>query len=334
MKITFTFDEPGPWSVLVWLWTDPFSQAHDSPAARAHPVLTGNPGYLEKEITVFWPPVPGDLALTLITTTRDGHLRIEIHNQSSQYLTQNDPLWQAENPAYRDRKHLPEADFMNAMVTVHIEDGQGFVMNEGAKMSVIDPLGMLRTRNVTRSYTWPGRDVGHPYGINPEELKGRMVTVTINAYHSIFETDYRNNSRSKHFYASPQHLEKHPDLVVCMKRYIRLPWPVTKTFHMHVVNIGTAPSSATKLSFHVGGHGTSHHDIPPLQPGEDYTAKKTFTWGNKGTNHYELMIDYENKVEELEEDNNILRGIITRGHGYSDQHSMCSDMPYASVPVP
>ncbi len=332
VEIPFTFSEQGPWSVIVMLWTDPLEQAHNSPAARAHPILGGNPSSLEKKVTVLSPPIPGDLALTLLTTTRDGHLRIEMHNQSLQYMRQSD--YNFENPAYIKTRHLPENNFRNSTIKVHIENSRGLVRDVTARMDEVDPHGLLKFRNVTRSYTWPVQDAGHPNGIDPAEISGCTVQVTLNSNRSIFETDYRNNSRSKHFCASPQNLEKHPDLVVCMKRYIRLTWPVTKTFHMHVVNIGTAPSAATKLSFHVGGHGTSHHDIPPLQPGEDYTAKKTFTWGNSGTNHYKLIIDYENKVTELEEDNNILCGIITRGHGYSDQHPMCSDMPYASVPVP
>ncbi len=97
-----------------------------------------------------------------------------------------------------------------------------------------------------------------------------------------------------------------------------------KHFHLRVKNIGSDRSPATTLLFRLTDMDDKNYTVPALEPGQiwehEYTRK---LWHSTGIKHYSLLVDPDNRITEINENNNTVRDslhIYRPGEPMPEQH--------------
>jgi len=208
-------------------------------------------------------------------------------------------MWVVPKPRYMGKKVTFKARVNNAR-------DHWLAPSSKAQLKIFRPQGLS-------TLTIPLQVAGFSY-VNKvsQTLRYSFVPKTWGIYKFVLKLDvedavdelYENNNERSHYSAvSPL-----PDLIVCISNS---KWPTgckTTTITAWVKNIGTAESPPSVLHFYVKERGTKTYSIPRLQPGQVHTPitrrAKYCDPRKYGYKTMRVHIDQDNKVKELNENNN------------------------------
>ena len=77
-----------------------------------------------------------------------------------------------------------------------------------------------------------------------------------------------------------------------------------------VKNNSTVPVGPSVCRTWIKKKGHDNHNVPALQPGEDYDFHRTVFFATAGWRDYSLKVDYGNNIIEVYEDDNVNTGRI------------------------
>ena len=137
------------------------------------------------------------------------------------------------------------------------------------------------------------------------KMRVYKATLTIDVNNELNEQNENNNEKSRYFRMDPL-----PDLAL----YVPPVKPVNighkRTVTVEVKNIGPGLSPKTKLRFFLDAEGTKSYFIPPLRKNESKTFKRSHRWFISGKKLYNICVDCDNEIRELDENNNVVKGWV------------------------
>lgn len=177
---------------------------------------------------------------------------------------------------------------------------------------------LLPAMNVKHRYIWAASGES---GFTLSPTIQHKIEVTLDYNESI--NDRRRSNNSKTVWVGGK-----PDLVVCFKKFNHNK-PHRNAYYPPVVkNIGYSASTRAKLRFWIKDDGVKTYNIPPLAPGQEYKGvQRRVYWIRTKSHRFRLTVDFNNDVDELVENNNIIEGIITVGTYGNNSETLCSDAP-------
>lgn len=309
---TVTIPKSGYHTIIAWLHdTQNFDEENPGPS-----IIQPAEGSwrVEKTFYVREAPQPTDIVLEKVERAPDGRLKISMHNTGY---------------------NIPDPDFNHSYVKVTINNGAPRLM----KLSEIDPTGLLKigwpaymSPMVHVSFIWPARTGAHYQdGINPSELDESTVRIHVNYNGSIAETNRWNDIIEKHFSSNPANVSERifgnlPDLIVCSFKIIRFVKGQHYPINVVVKNVGPAPAGPSKLYIWEKGHTISSHDIPALDPGDNYEVFRDTFFHRTDTYQFNALIN-GNGQDETDLDNNIWHGqiFVLENGGSSVTHTVPRD---------
>jgi hypothetical protein len=244
---------------------------------------------------------PADLVLSDIRMNHQGRLILTMYNAGAA---------------------IPDEHFQAANIRVKVAAGTFTVplKNAATKLlqlpgkPILPGIGSLYRIN----YIWAATG-GSGIILSPN-LQNK-VEATIDFNQSIFDKNRANNTKIVWVGGKP-------DLVVCFKK-LNHNKPNQNAYYPPIVkNIGYAPSTPSKLRFWIEDDGVKTYNIPALAPNEEYKGVQRKVYWIRVKNHkFRLTADNNNDVEEFDEYNNIIEGIITVGKYGNNSRTLCSDAP-------
>ncbi len=187
------------------------------------------------------------------------------------------------------RNNGPAASVKAFDCLVKVFGPQGFMPVE--KTFRIRPLPAGDTENVFLDYTCT-------------HWGAVRVEVKLDEKNEINESDESNNQKNFHHSVNPL-----PDLVVCLGTPVGVDIGTTKKVWVSVVNRGPADAPPSRLRWYVEQNDVKWINVPRLAQGEEKVFYRDVRFSTKGNKEMTAVIDPENKVRELNENNNRVEGL-------------------------
>ena len=130
-------------------------------------------------------------------------------------------------------------------------------------------------------------------------------TVTIDYNNSVKEQNENNNEKSRSYIVAPL-----PDLAVYIPAVKDVHVGRERTVTFEVRNIGPGLSPTSTLHTFLDGENVKTYSIPPLRQNEKRVFKRSHRWFIPGKKLYTTCIDCNNKIRELDENNNKKQGHV------------------------
>ncbi len=242
---------------------------------------------------------PSDLALERIYLNHQGRLIIRMYNAGNK---------------------IPNEQYNNSNISVRAGGDQYLIPLRKAAPKTIQNAAKPGIPGVFTRHTFKWPMTGQSgFKLNPAEKT--KVEVTVDYNQSINDAKQQNNTIK-------QELGGGPDLVVCFKKDNHNKPHRYATYYPEIKNIGYATAPPSRLRFWIEGKGASNYGVPKLEPGMSYKGGfRRVYWVNVGNRKFRLTADFAKAVNEFDEYNNIIEGVIMVGDYGFNSKTLCSDSP-------